>query len=64
MCVSDILRYNTDSTKEILRQEQEIRLKELNEAWHQASLEKIFIENRIYLSIEDSETWGRSARHH
>ena len=57
MCVSDILRYNTDSTKEILRQEQEIRLKELNEAWHQASLEKIFIENRIYLSIEDSETW-------
>lgn len=51
MCVSDILRYNTDSTKEILRQEQEIRLKELNEAWHQASLEKIFIENRIYLSI-------------
>lgn len=57
MCVSDILRYNTDSTKEILRQEQELQLKELNEAWHQSSLEKIFIENRIYLSIEDCETW-------
>lgn len=57
MCISDILRYNTDSTREILRQEQELRLQELNEAWHQSSLEKIFIENRIYLSIENSETW-------
>lgn len=57
MCISDILRYNTDSTRELLRLEQEIRLQELNEAWHHASLEKIFIENRIYLSIENSETW-------
>ncbi len=57
MRVCDILRHNTDSTKEILRQEQEIRLHELSEAWHQASLEKIFIENRIYLSIENAETW-------
>lgn len=57
MRVCDILRHNTDSTKEILRQEQEIRLQELSESWHQASLEKIFIENRIYLSIENAETW-------
>ncbi len=57
MRVCDILRHNTDSTKEILRQEQEIRLHELSESWHQASLEKIFIENRIYLSIENAETW-------
>ena len=57
MRISDILRYNTDATKETLRQEQEIRLQELNAAWHQASLEKIFIENRIYLTIEDCETW-------
>ena len=57
MRISDILRYNTHATKETLRQEQEIRLQELNAAWHQASLEKIFIENRIYLTIEDCETW-------
>lgn len=57
MCVSDILRHNTDTARDILRQEQELQLQELNEAWHQSSLEKIFIENRIYLSIEDCETW-------
>ncbi len=55
--VSDILRYNTEQTKTILRQELEIRLRELNQEWHRSSLERIFIENRIYLSIEDCETW-------
>ncbi len=57
MTVSDILRYNTDTTKDLLRQEQEIRLNELNEDWHRSSLEKIFIENRIYLAIEGAESW-------
>ncbi len=60
MCVSDILRYNTDTTKDLLRRELEIRLGELNEAWHQSSLEKIFIENRIYLAIEGAESWEQT----
>ena len=58
MGVSDILRHNTDSTKYILRMELEIQLAELQQVWHKVSLEKIFIENRIYLLIEDCETWG------
>lgn len=46
--VSEILRHNADSTKEFLRQELLIRLSELEEQWHMASLEKLFIEERIY----------------
>lgn len=46
--VSEILRHNADSTKEFLRQELLIRLGELEEQWHMASLEKLFIEERIY----------------
>lgn len=46
--VSDILRKNTDQTVMLLKLELEIRKKELEEAWHYASLEKIFIEERIY----------------
>ncbi len=52
MGVSEILRYNVDSTKEVLRKELEIHLHELTNNWHHASLEKIFIENRLYLAIE------------
>jgi topoisomerase-4 subunit A len=55
--VKEILKYNTDHTVSLLKQELEIRLSELLDQWHNASLEKIFIENRIYLSIEDCETW-------
>ncbi len=55
--VKDILRYNTDHTVSLLKQELEIRLGELEDQWHNASLEKIFIENRIYLEIEKCETW-------
>ncbi len=57
MGVSEILKYNTDNTRDILRQELEIQLQELNQEWHRCSLERIFIENRIYLTIEDCETW-------
>lgn len=57
MGVGEILKYNTDNTREILRQELEIQLQELNQEWHRCSLERIFIENRIYLAIEDCETW-------
>ena len=55
--VSDMLKRSTDQTKEFLRQELQIRLDELSEQWHFASLERIFIENRIYRKIENEETW-------
>ncbi len=55
--VTEMLKISTDHTVRLLRQELEIRLSELSEIWHLSSLEKIFIENRIYLSIEDCETW-------
>jgi len=55
--VSEVLRNNTDHTKDLLKQELEIRLHELEEAWHMSSLEKIFIEERIYRDIEECETW-------
>lgn len=55
--VSEVLRRSTDATVELLRQELEIQLSELEEQWHFASLERIFIENRIYRDIEEEETW-------
>ncbi len=55
--VKDILRTSVENTRDLLKLELEIKLHELNEAWHLSSLEKIFIENRIYLSIEDCESW-------
>ncbi len=57
MGVSDILRYSTDNTVRLLKTELEIQLKELREEWHISSLEKIFIEERIYRDIEECETW-------
>lgn len=53
--VSEILRYSTDNTLSLLKQELEIRLAELQEAWHLSSLEKIFIEERIYKDKEYEE---------
>ncbi|MCB0517065.1 MAG: DNA gyrase/topoisomerase IV subunit A [Chitinophagales bacterium] len=55
--VSEILRMSALHTKELLRLELEIKYKDLEEKWHFASLEKIFIENRIYRQIEECETW-------
>ncbi|WP_193213149.1 DNA gyrase/topoisomerase IV subunit A [Luteolibacter marinus] len=55
--VSEILKRNAEQTKELLRMELEIRLGELAEKWHFSSLEKIFIENRIYRDIEECTTW-------
>jgi topoisomerase-4 subunit A len=55
--VKDVLRRTTERTKDLLRQELEIRKAELEEGWHMSSLEKIFIENRIYRKIENCETW-------
>lgn len=50
--VSEILRRSADHTRELLGRELEIKLAELNEAWHAASLERIFIENKLYQLIE------------
>ncbi|MBU1369128.1 MAG: DNA gyrase/topoisomerase IV subunit A [Bacteroidetes bacterium] len=55
--VHKILEYNTNRTLELLQQELQIRLQELEADWHGSSLEKIFIEQRIYRDIEQSETW-------
>jgi len=55
--VSEMLKKSTDHTVDLLKQELEIQLKELEEQWHFASLERIFIENRIYRDIEEEETW-------
>ena len=55
--VSEIVRRVTFQTRELLQRELEIRLSELAEKWHFSSLEKIFIENRIYRDIEECETW-------
>ena len=57
MGVSDILRFSTDNTVKLLTTELEIRENELREEWHLSSLEKIFIEERIYRDIEECETW-------
>ena len=55
--VTEMLRRSTDHTLEMLKQELEIKLGEFEEQWHFASLERIFIENRIYRDIEEEETW-------
>ncbi|NHB68437.1 DNA gyrase/topoisomerase IV subunit A [Perlabentimonas gracilis] len=57
MGVKEILRTSVERTKHLLTRELEIRLSELEENWHMSSLEKIFIENRIYITIEECETW-------
>ena len=55
--VTEMLKTSTDYTVELLKRELEIQLSELEEQWHFASLERIFIENRIYRDIEEEETW-------
>ncbi len=54
---SDALRLSTDTTLMLLKRELEIQLQELEDKWHFSSLEKIFIENKIYRDIEEEETW-------
>lgn len=55
--VSQLLKRSTDRTVDLLKLELEIKLNELESAWHWSSLERIFIENRIYRDIEEEETW-------
>ncbi|HSM63495.1 MAG TPA: DNA gyrase subunit A, partial [Gillisia sp.] len=55
--VTEMLKRSTDHTLSLLKSDLEIRLEEFEEQWHFASLERIFIENRIYRDIEEEETW-------
>lgn len=55
--VKNILRLSADHTKELLLKELQIKLGELENDWHYSSLEKIFIEHRIYRDIEEETTW-------
>ncbi|MGB1102191.1 MAG: DNA gyrase/topoisomerase IV subunit A [Crocinitomicaceae bacterium] len=52
LSVNEILKINTNNTVELLKKELEIRLEELQESWHFASLEKIFIEQKIYIEFD------------
>ena len=55
--VKEILKTSTENTKDLLKKELEIQLNELESQWHTISLERIFIENRIYRDIEEKTTW-------
>ena len=55
--VSEMLKISTDTTVNTLKKELEFKLQELENQWHYASLERIFIENKIYRLIEEEETW-------
>ncbi|WP_242928239.1 DNA gyrase/topoisomerase IV subunit A [Pontibacter vulgaris] len=57
LSVDELLRISTFKTVDLLKRELEIRKGELEDKWHYSSLEKIFIENRIYRDIEECETW-------
>ena len=57
LTVKEILRISTRHALELIRRELEIRKGELQDQWHYSSLEKIFIEHKIYRKIENSTTW-------
>lgn len=54
---TDLLKHSVEHTKALLLRELEIKLSELEDDWHYSSLEKIFIEKRIYRDIEEQTTW-------
>ncbi len=55
--VREILKRSVDKTVDLLKKELQIRQGELDQQWHWDSLERIFIEERIYRRIEKSKTW-------
>ncbi|MBL7964177.1 MAG: DNA gyrase/topoisomerase IV subunit A [Flavobacteriales bacterium] len=57
LSVSELLRISSENSLRLLKLELEIRRAELNELWHFASLERIFIEKKVYRKIEEAETW-------
>jgi topoisomerase-4 subunit A len=60
LTVTELLKISADHTRDLLRQELEIKLAELQEKWHYTSLEKIFFEEKIYKELEKKhETWDK-----
>src|SRR5580693_1281845 len=60
MGVQDLLKVSADHTKELLKKELDIKLRELEEKWHYTSLEKIFFEEKIYKELEKKhDTWEK-----
>jgi topoisomerase-4 subunit A len=60
LSVIDLLKTSAENTKNLLKQELEIKLAELHEKWHYTSLEKIFFEEKIYQELEKKhETWDK-----
>ena len=59
LSVQDILKISVENTKRLLGLELKIKIAELNEKWHLTSLEKIFIEHRIYRDIEECTSWNQ-----
>lgn len=58
LSVDDILIYDTEHTRDLLKKQLEIKKNELEDNWHYTSLEKIFFENRVYKILEeDQRTW-------
>lgn len=58
LSVKDILIYDTNHTRDLLKRQLEIRLGELEDEWHYDSLERIFFENRVYKILEqDQKSW-------
>lgn len=57
LSVNELLRLAAEQARDLLRQELELRRGDLEEKWHLASLEKIFIEKRIYRDIEECTSW-------
>ena len=58
--VDEVLKYNTDHTKELMRKELQIKLDELGVDWHYTSLDKIFFENKVYKVLEnDARSWEK-----
>jgi topoisomerase-4 subunit A len=57
LSVNELLKHSANQTRDLLRQELEMKLSDLEQKWHHCSLEKIFIEKRIYRDIEESPTW-------
>ena len=58
LSVDDILIYDTEHTRDLLKKQLEIKKNELEDSWHYTSIEKIFFENRVYKILEeDQKTW-------
>lgn len=61
--VDEILRFNTEHTKDLLKRELEIKLGELGQEWHHSSLEKIFFEEKVYKILENNaSTWDKQLK--